>query len=137
MGAVGRVVAVTAVAIATGRKLEKGKRRSLKSRQGRERPAIQELLTPNPLDLILPLAALKFALSLRSSVLPAPATGARTAMGSPGPAGDIAASFPGSRPCEARGAIGSCWLRGLRRVPGSDLVSGISLQSQWRSWAVP
>lgn len=36
MGAVGRVVEVTAVAIATGWKLEKGKRRSLKSGQGRE-----------------------------------------------------------------------------------------------------
>lgn len=64
-------------------------------------------MTPNPLDLILPLAVPKFALSLRSSVLPAPATGAPTAMGSPGPAGDIAASFPGSHPCEVRGAVGS------------------------------
>lgn len=36
VGAVGRVVAVTAVAIATGWKLEKGKWRSLKSRQGSE-----------------------------------------------------------------------------------------------------
>lgn len=67
----GRVVAVTAVAIATGWKLEKGKWGSLKSRQGCERSAIQELLTPNPLDLILLLAVLKFALSrLRRGALP-------------------------------------------------------------------
>lgn len=61
--AVGRVVEVTAVAIATGWKLEKGKRRSLKAGRDVRAPAIQELLTPNPLDVILLLAVLKFALS--------------------------------------------------------------------------
>lgn len=58
----GRVVAVTAVAIATGWKLEKGERRSLKSMQACEAPTSQELLIPNPLDLILLWAGIEFAL---------------------------------------------------------------------------
>lgn len=75
-------------------------------------PAIQELLTPNPLDLILLLAVLKFALWALCSP-----------HGSPG---NVAASFPKSRSCEAWGAIGSSWLRGLQHLPGSGLLSSIS-----------
>lgn len=96
----GRVVAVTAVAIATGWKLEKGKRRTLKSVQGCEAPTSQELLIPNPLDLILLQAVMEFALLAweQASVLPGQAQAA--AQGSPGPPENGTASTPRSHPCQ-------------------------------------
>lgn len=125
----GWVVAVTAVAIATGWKLEKGKRRSLKSMQGCEAPTSQELLIPNPLDLILLLAVLEFALLALElgSVLPVQAQ-ANSPRVSRAPRG-CHCLLPQKPPLPGVRAVGSSWLQGLQHVPGSGPMSSISFQS--------
>lgn len=111
-----------------------GQSRSLKSMQGCEAPTSQELLIPNPLDLILLWAVIEFALLAweRGSVLPVQAQA--SARGSPGPLEDVTASSPRSHPCQVWGAMGSCWLQGLQHLPGSGLIPA-SLSRAGMMWS--